>query len=414
MIPLLVSNSGIVRMTKSKFSNKSIVGLPPGDNYGGAKNLRIFVTPDGQRRSWIPRYTSPVTHKVTTHAIGPWPAISFDDALIKLATLRKMVAHGICPNAARKAERAAGVTFAEAAEQWIIKVYKPSPRNKSKSREYGARLLLFNHAHSLAKIPVSQITPDRVYRALQKIRDTHPQQGRRALAMMERVFNFAIAKGWRTGSNPAAWRKCQEFLWPQQSIENKHHAALPYAQMPEFMKGLRQKQESSTAAIALEFLIVTAARTDEVNGMLWEEIDWENKLWVLPPERTKQGREHTVPLSNRAMAILEQQRKNANGSPYVFNCYGREGLSQTTMYTFLQNMDVNVKVTVHGFRSTFTDWCGDETDFESEVAEGCLGHAEGKKVRRAYRRMTALEKRRVIMEAWAEHCDGPAPMKNAA
>jgi hypothetical protein len=112
--------------------------------------------------------------------------------------------------------------------------------------------------------------------------------------MIERVFNYARAKKLYSGDNPATWKGLHEYRWPKPSDDENHHAALPYAHMPEFMKALRQKQESSTAAIALEFLILTAARTDEVNGMLWEEIDWENQLWVLPRERTKQNREHTV------------------------------------------------------------------------------------------------------------------------
>ena len=163
------------------------------------------------------------------------------------------------------------------------------------------------------------------------------------------------------------------------------------------------RQAYGRGALALEFLIVTAARTGEVLGMTWDEIDLDNKLWTLPPHRTKQGREHQVPLCDRAMQILAIQKQYMSpGSPYVFNGYKRTRLAEKTMASVLQSMGVNV--TVHGFRSTFRDWAGNETEFPREHVEECLGHLMGNKVERAYRRRPGIEKRRAILEAWEQFC----------
>jgi integrase len=169
------------------------------------------------------------------------------------------------------------------------------------------------------------------------------------------------------------------------------------------MRALVARQNHCVGAMALQFLILTAARTNEVLAMQWDEIDWEQKVWTLGPDRTKQGRPHQVPLSDRAMAIL-QARRERTASVYVFNGYKRTQLSSKSMSYVLRTMSLNV--TVHGFRSSFRDWCGDETEFAREHVEQCLGHAIGNATERAYRRSGALEKRRVILAHWAQFCCG--------
>jgi integrase len=403
MIPLSILNSGVVRMTKRKVTNKSAVQLPPGKHLTSTKGLYLYVSPDAQIRRWFFRFTSPETKRVTETGLGPFPAVSLEQAHIKAGDMRKQIYNGKCPIHAKRREKDSKITFAQAAEAWIA-VRKTEWR--SKSAEYSARLFLFNHAHALANKPVAQITTEMVESALKKLWAKHPEQGRRTLAMMERVFDFARAKKLRTGDNPARWRGLLEHLFSRRNeLDCKGHAALPHAQMPEFMKVLRQKQGSSTAASALEFLILTAARTGEVTGMTWNEV--ENGNWVLPPDRTKQGREHAVPLPERAIAILEQQKQSRNGSPYVFNCFGREKLSDTTMSSLLRNMDV--KATVHGFRATFRTWAHAVPRFPWENIEECLGHALGNSAQRPYIRSEAVEKQRAVLEAWAEYCGGGSP-----
>jgi integrase len=220
--------------------------------------------------------------------------------------------------------------------------------------------------------------------------------------MFERVLDFAKARGMRAGDNPAAWRGNMEYRFPRQpNVDRNHYAAMDYVELPGFLTKLRARQVRSAGARALEFLILTAARTGEALNMAWDEIDWDNKVWSLIGMRTKQGRPHRVPLSTRAMELLAVQKQCANGSPYVF-LGNRKQLCGKSMVWVLR--DMGSKVTVHGFRSTFRDWCGNETEFPREYVEECLGHLVGNATERAYRRSDALEKRRVIMDAWAEYC----------
>jgi integrase len=220
--------------------------------------------------------------------------------------------------------------------------------------------------------------------------------------MWARVFDFAKARGAREGDNPAAWRGNMEYRFPRQpNIDRNHYAAMDYVELPGFLAELRARQVRSSAARALEFLILAAARTGEVLNMAWDEIDWDNKVWSLIGMRTKQGRPHRVPLSTRAMELLAVQQQCRNGSPYVF-LGNRKQLCGKSMVWVLR--DMGSKVTVHGFRSTFRDWCGNETEFPREYVEECLGHLIGNATERAYRRSDALEKRRAILQSWCEFC----------
>jgi integrase len=206
----------------------------------------------------------------------------------------------------------------------------------------------------------------------------------------------------RNGDNPANWRGMMEYRFPRsKKIINNHYTAMAYSQVPGLMRALVVRQVRSAGAMALQFLILTAARTGEVLRMKWDEVDWDQRLWTLSAMRTKQGRPHQVPLSDQAIAIL-QARHERTRSVYVFSGYKRSQLSDKSMLHVLKA--VGVKVTVHGCRSSFRDWCGDETEFAREHVESCLGHAVGNGTEQAYRRSTALEKRRVIMDAWASYC----------
>jgi integrase len=175
-----------------------------------------------------------------------------------------------------------------------------------------------------------------------------------------------------------------------------------YDDVPEFIRQLRTHQNRSQAAVALEFTILCATRSGETLRMKWDEINWEQKLWTIPAQRIKAGKEHRVPLSARAIVLLERQREHMNGDVHVFTGYGQGPLSRKSMIEFLRNM--GIKVSVHGFRSTFRNWCGDKTQFDRETAETCLAHQVGNQVERAYRTSDALEKRRAVMEAWAAYC----------
>jgi integrase len=225
--------------------------------------------------------------------------------------------------------------------------------------------------------------------------------------MWSRVLDYAKAKGMRTGDNPADWRGNMEYRFARlRAKDHGHHPALPYEQMPEFMKELRQRQIKGRATTCLEFTILTCARTSEVLGMQWPEVDWEKRTWTVPKERMKAGKEHVVPLSDRAIEILKQRHVFGGQltTEYVFVGYNRTRLAERSLRAVLHYMEV--KYTVHGFRSTFRDWAGDTTHFVREHVEECLAHQVGNDVERAYRRATALEKRRAIMTAWASYCQG--------
>jgi integrase len=325
--------------------------------------------------------------------------VSLAQAKSKALALRKQIANGICPITARRMDKANATTFKEVCDAWVA-THRPSWRSASQLKN--CNVLLMQHGRALHHLAVKDVTPAHIERALQPLWAQTPKQARRALSMIERVLDYAKAKGYREGDNPAQWKGNMEYRFPKQpATERAHFEAMDYSKVPGFVKELRQRQSRSVAACALEFLILTCARSGEVLKSTWDEFDLESRLWTLAPDRTKQGRAHVVPLSDRAVAILQRQKEFANGSPYVFP--GNDGaLSDRAMAIMLWNN--GMKETVHGFRSSFRDWAGNETSFAREPVEHCLAHKCGNAVEQAYRRGDSLAKRRVIMDAWAQFC----------
>ena len=216
------------------------------------------------------------------------------------------------------------------------------------------------------------------------------------------MLEFAKVKGWRSGENPAAWRGNLRNLLPKrQRLQRGHQPAMPYSDVPAFVERLRRSD--AMAARALEFTILTVARSGEALGATWKEIDFKAKLWNVPKERMKAGTPHTVPLSKAAISILQTLHENSQGK-FVFSLVKDKPLSNMAMMMLLRRMK-ETEITVHGFRSSFRDWCGDATRFPREVAEAALAHKVGDEVERAYRRSDALEKRRKLMQAWADYCE---------
>ena len=389
-------------------SNKQVALMPPGRHrVEGEPGLYLYVSSDQQTRRWIFRFTSPVSKRVTETGLGAVPVISLADAKTKAHDMRKQIANGVCPINAKRKELASRVTFREVADQWI-ETHKASWKlgwdGSEGSQMKTAKLLLYHHGAPLANLPVSEVTPDAVQAALEKLWKRTPNQGRRTLSMWERVFDYAKAKGFRVGDNPCSWRGCFEYrLSRRRASDLGHHIALPYEQLPTFMKKLRWQQVRGVSATALEFTILTVARTGEVLGMQWEEINWDKKTWTVPKERMKAAKEHVVPLNARAMELLVRQ-KEYSGSGFVFEGYNRTRLADRCLRSVMHNM--KVKASVHGFRSTFRDFCGDQTNFQREHVEACLAHQVGNSVELSYRRSTALEKRRIILDHWAEYCGG--------
>jgi integrase len=259
------------------------------------------------------------------------------------------------------------------------------------------------HAAPLLSKPIDQISTSDVLAVLEPIWLSKPETASRLRGRIERILDAAKVKGLWSGDNPARWKgHLDKTLLRRDKSAVKHHAALPFSEITAFMTGLR-KRPGGTAR-ALEFAILTAARSGEVRGMCWSEVDLEAKLWTVPKERMKAKKEHKVPLSDAALAVLRTVRPDAAKPEDIVFAAPRGGpLSDMALSQQLKRMG-HSDITVHGFRSTFRDWVGEQTHFEREVVEMALAHALTSEVEAAYRRGTAVEKRRELMAAWAAFC----------
>ena len=372
---------------------------PPGRHNAGP-GLYLIVSPDRQRRRWAFRYTKPSTRRVTELGFGSAALITLAEAREKAFDYRRAVAKGHDPVEQKREERREQISFREVADAYIA-IKQQEWRSESSYRS--ARFLLNTYASSLATKPVNTITADDVEATLRPLWDRSRTQGKRTQSVIYLVFEFAISKGYRTNGNPCDWR-IMKHRFPKLAPA-RHYTAMDYMQLPAFMKRLHSAQECDIALspYVIEFLILTAARANEVARMRWEEIDWEQKVWTVPASRTKSGREHRVPLAVRALELLAQRRKSLQRVVWP----SRKGapIGAKALYLYLARY-MRVPVTIHGFRSTFRDWAGNETHFDRVTCELALGHRAGDATELAYRRSDALAKRRALMEAWTQYCQG--------
>lgn len=359
--------------------------------------LILNVTASGSK-SWVFRYT-PKGGKVREMGLGGYPAVSLEKARIKADEFRAMVADGKDPKNERDKET--GKTFGEAADSFYDAMQARWSNPKSRHQW---RKTLGETCKPIRNKPVADIGTEDVLSILQPIWMKTPETASRVRGRIESVLDYAKAKNWRAGENPARWRGHLENTLPRRDKAKSvvHHAAMPYVEIPAFMAGLQVRP--ALAARALEFLILTATRTSETLGAQWDEVDFNNALWTIPAERMKLRREHVVPLSPRAIEIL-QPLYETRYTDFVFPGQKHsKPFSNMVLAMLLRRMNVP-KATPHGFRSSFRDWAGDETSFPREIAEAALAHAVGG-VEAAYRRGSALEKRRQLMNAWADYCQG--------
>ena len=354
-------------------------------------------------RSWIFRYYR--NGKSREMGLGSLNAVSLAGARLKAAACRGLLADGTDPIAARDAERtqraledARAITFDQCAEAFIT-AHGAAWKNQKHVAQWKATLRTYV-SPVCGSLPVQVVDVALIMKVLEPIWSTKPETAARIRGRIESVLNWAKARGYRSGENPALWKGHLSNLLPAHSkiAKVKHHAALPYDQTSHFMDALRR--QDGIAPLALEFAILTAARTGEIIGARWAEIDLEAKVWTVPASRMKNGREHRVPLSVEALAVLT---KVSEGEPEEFVFAGRKKrpLSNMAFLMLLRRMGHD-KLTGHGFRSTFRDWAAERTNFQAEIAEAALGHVVGNKVEAAYRRGDFFEKRRRLMEAWAQ------------
>jgi len=377
-----------------KLTARKVETAKPG-KYGDGGGLQLAVAPTGAKK-WVLRFLW--QGNAREMGLGSYPEVGLAEAREKAIAGRRLARSGVDPIAERKQDRRVP-TFGKLADEVVTEQSKGFRNDKHRAQW---KITLETYAAPLRVKAVDAITTEDVLGVLKPIWTTKTETASRLRGRIERVLNAAKAKGHRSGENPAAWRGHLENLLPKrQKLTRGHHAALPYADVPAFVAKLRTRK--AVAALALEFAILTAARSGEVLGARWPEIDFDARVWTIPAKRMKSGREHRVPLSESALAILEKFGE-ARVSEFIFPGQGAgRPLSEMVLRRMLRR-DADV-VTVHGFRSSFRDWAGNETHFPRELAEAALAHAVGDKAEQAYRRSDALEKRRALMEAWAAYCE---------
>ncbi len=318
------------------------------------------------------------------------------------ADCRATLAKGLNPISERKAVKSTVPTFGAYADEFVI-MKGPSWRSAIHRAQWS--MTLTNYAAPLRKMPIDAIATEHVLATLKPLWLTRAETAARLRSRIEIILDAARASGHRTGENPARWRGHLDKLLPKrEKLSRGHHKAMPFDDVPAFVKTVRSME--GLAPVALEFAILTAARTGEVLGAKWAEIDVEKRLWTVPAGRMKSGIEHRVPLSDRAMEIVRKMEESRL-SAFLFP--GRKSerpLAPMALIIVLRR--AHLDVTAHGFRSAFRDWCGERTAFPRDVAEAALAHAVGDETERAYRRGDALEKRRKLMDAWGKFCEPKA------
>jgi integrase len=382
----------------SKLTARKVETAKPG-KYSDGGNLYLIVSETGARK-WVLRFTW--RGRAKEMGLGSAASVPLADAREKAASARRKIAQGVNPIEARK--RDGGIpTFGEMADD-VRETLSAGFRNEKHKAQW--KSTLETYAAPLRGKPVDTITTDDVLTVLKPMWTTKAETASRVRGRIEKVLDAAKAKGFREGENPARWRGHLDHLLPRPSkLARGHHAAMPYEDVAAFVGQLRERE--ATAALALEFCILTAARSGEVLGARWSEIDLDKKIWTVPADRMKPGRVHRVPLSARAVSILKHLARLKSGD-FVFPGHSRgKPLSNMAMEMMLRRMTIE-DATVHGFRSSFRDWAGNVTTFPREVTETALSHVIGDKAEQAYRRSDALEKRRKLMEAWASYCEPKA------
>jgi integrase len=350
--------------------------------------------------------------------LGSLLNVSLAEARDLAADARKLAASGVDPIRQRSHKRAMAaleaasrMTFSEAAESYIAE-HEASWRNAKHRQQW--RNSLHTHAFPVLKrTPIADVDITLVCKVLRPIWHTKTTTADRVRSRIEAILNWAKVKGYRTGDNPACWRGNLQHALPAPGKIKKvrHHRALPYNDIPRFMRTLRQR--TGMTALALELTILTAVRTGETLGATWSEMDLVNAVWTIPPERMKAGREHRVPLSARALQILNELDQTSGDSDFVFPGANRgRPVSSMALLMLLRRMKADV--TTHGFRSTMRQWAAETTDFPREVAEAALAHTIGSAVERAYQRSDLFDRRRTLMDAWCEYCRSqPHPSQQA-
>ncbi|NHN84506.1 tyrosine-type recombinase/integrase [Acetobacter musti] len=395
------------RLAPNRLSARQVAAHKEGDLCDGG-NLWLVVR--GNSRIWTFRYKSPVTDKRREMSLGPGYDMSLAEARMLASDARRHLNQRVDPLEHRRSEdalrkREAGVPFRNVAERYIA---DQAPGWRDPLRPQNWRRSLEIHAYELiGDKPVAKVDTDDVLAILRPIWATKTETADKLRGRIERILDYARTHGWRVGENPARWKGHIAAILPKPSkvSDVKHHAAVDRKDIGRVMAALTESQ--GVAAKAVRFVCLTAARSGEVRNAVWSEIDWETKIWTVPAHKTKTGKEHRVPLSDGAVAVLQEvlPLRDERAGDLVFPGQKRGSpLSDVALSKALHIAAGTKDVTVHGLRSTFRDWAAEETDYPREVAEMALAHAISNKVEAAYRRGDLFEKRREMMGEWDTAC----------
>jgi integrase len=398
---------------------------PPG-RYGDGNGLYLLVR-SPEARFWIFRFTiSGKMREMGLGRAGPDPAaVTLAEARAKAADLHKQVRSGIDPLEQKKSDALAiaakaqqdaiaAITFRKVADHYIA-AHEKSWRNPKHRSQWSSTLETYAYPH-FGALPVAEVETSHVLAALEPIWTTKAETATRVRGRIESVLDYARSRGWRTADNPARWKGHLSNLLAARSkvAPVTHHAALPWRDIAAFMTELRAQK--GLGAKALQFTILTAARSGEALGARWREVDLSHAVWTIPGSRMKAGREHRVPLSPSALTLLREMaelRRSDSPDALVFPSANASTtpLSNMAMAMVLRRM-ARDDLTVHGFRSTFRDWAGEATSTPKEVAEAALAHVIGNKTEAAYARGDLFVKRVGLMQAWAQFCERTAEQMN--
>ena len=383
--------------------------------YGDGGGLTLQITPTGAK-SWLFRYM--VSGKSFGMGLGPTHTVSLAEARQKALDARKLLLDGINPLAAKKQKQIAAaladakmMTFDQCAEAYIL-AHRAGWKNAKHGDQWTNTLNTYA-SPVFGHLPVADIDTSLVVKCLAPIWESKTETASRLRGRIESVLGWATTSGYRTGENPARWKGHLENLLAtiSKTSRTKNHPSLPWQRVGAFMSALRARE--GMAARAVEFAVLTACRSGEVRGARWAEFDLANKLWTIPAERMKAKREHQVPLSDAALALLESMPKD-DDAEVVFAGTKGQPLSDMSLTAVIRRMNGDAKpiwadtngdsITVHGFRSSFRMWAAETTNYPREVAEHALAHQLPDAVERAYQRGSQFAKRAALMAEWAGYC----------
>jgi integrase len=374
----------------------SVKSAPPGRHFDGG-GLHLFVRPNGNR-SWVFRYV--FNGRRHDLGFGPWPDVTLTAARDAAIEARRWIRAGRDPRVERKRREKKVPTFDEAVERYVA---SHAPAWTERHRLNWRNSLTRHASPVIGDTPVNEIGLDDVLAILTPLWTEKTETASRIRQRVAKVLDACAVHGERSSENPARWRGRLEAVLPAKGAvaEVRHFRAMAWAEVPAFMKKLRKKD--GMGARALEFTILTAARSGETRGATWDEIDFESKTWTIPAARMRKTKKpHRVPLSRQALDLLGELPR-VDDSPLVFpSSSPARPLSDMTLLKALR--DLGSEATVHGFRSSFRDWSSEETTTPREIAEAALSHTVGNAVETAYARSDHFKKRRALMARWGRFC----------